>query len=104
MKQPGARGTREAARGGRPVGDALPEPQARRPGAESGVPTHHLLSDREFQILTMMGRGLTVTQAATELSLSVKTVSTYRSRVLQKLGLATTTEMVRYAIRHHLTD
>ena len=73
-------------------------------GAQSAAPAHHQLSDREFQVLTMMGQGRTLKQTAAELSLSVKTVSTYRARVLEKLGLSTTTEMIGYAIRNQLAE
>ena len=71
--------------------------QAKTPG-----PPHDALSDREFQILRLLGAGKPVTAIATELALSVPTVSTYRARVLKKLGLRTTAEAVRYAIEHRL--
>jgi len=61
------------------------------------------LSRREFQILRKLGAGMTLTEVAKEISLSPKTVSTYRTRVLQKLHLRTTAELVRYAIEHDLT-
>jgi DNA-binding NarL/FixJ family response regulator len=67
----------------------------------SGMP-HDALSDREFQVLRLLGAGKTVTAIATELGLSVPTVSTYRARVLKKLGLQTTAAAVRYAIEHRL--
>jgi DNA-binding NarL/FixJ family response regulator len=65
---------------------------------------HETLSDREYQVLRMIASGLTVSQAAVRLSLSVKTVSTYRSRVLEKMGMKTTAEMMHYGIQHHLVD
>ena len=71
--------------------------QAKTPG-----PPHDALSDREFQILRLLGAGKTVTAIAAELALSVATVSTYRVRLLKKLGLRTTAEAVRYAIEHRL--
>lgn len=65
---------------------------------------HELLSDREYEVLCLMGRGKSVSLIAGELSLSVKTVSTYRSNILEKLGLETTAEIIRYAITHNLVD
>ncbi len=63
---------------------------------------HELLSDREYQVLRMLGVGKTVSEIAAELSLSVKTVSTYRARILEKTGLRTTPELIRYVIDHNL--
>jgi two-component system invasion response regulator UvrY len=70
--------------------------------AKTSGPPHDALSDREFQILRLLGAGKPVTAIATELALSVPTVSTYRARLLKKLGLRTTAEAVRYAIEHRL--
>jgi two-component system, NarL family, invasion response regulator UvrY len=70
--------------------------------AQTSGPLHDALSDREFQILRLLGAGKPVKAIATELALSVPTVSTYRARVLKKLGLRTTAEAVRYAIEHRL--
>ena len=63
---------------------------------------HDSLTDREFQILRLIGRGKTVSEIAAELSLSVPTVSTYRMRILQKMDLKTTAELIHYAIKNHL--
>jgi two-component system, NarL family, invasion response regulator UvrY len=65
---------------------------------------HERLSDREFQILRMIAGGYTASEIAEKLLLSVKTVSTYRSRVLEKLGLGSNAEIIRYAIEHHLVE
>jgi two-component system invasion response regulator UvrY len=70
-----------------------------RPG-----PAHERLSDREYEVLRLLASGLTVSDIAGELSLSVKTVSTYRTRVVEKLGVRTTTDLVRYALEHKLFD
>ena len=67
-------------------------------------PAHDALSAREFEILVMIGSGKTVTQTAEELHLSAATVSTYRTRVLEKMNMATTAELMRYAFRNHLVD
>jgi two-component system invasion response regulator UvrY len=65
---------------------------------------HELLSDREFEVLTLLGMGRSVRQIAEELCLSYNTISTYRARVLEKLGLKTDAEIIRYALRHGLAD
>lgn len=67
-------------------------------------PAHELLSDREFQVLRMIASGKSVKEIAEELSLSVKTVSTYRARVLEKMGMKTTVELIRYALKARLVD
>jgi two-component system invasion response regulator UvrY len=67
-------------------------------------PPHEALSDREYQVFRMIGSGLTVSQVATRLSLSVKTVSTYRARVLEKMGMKTTAELMHYGIQQGLVD
>jgi DNA-binding NarL/FixJ family response regulator len=63
---------------------------------------HEGLSTREYQVFSMLVRGRSVTQIAGELGLSVKTVSTNRSRLLRKLGLSNNAELVHYAIKHGL--
>jgi two-component system invasion response regulator UvrY len=63
---------------------------------------HQSLSDREFEVLRLLGRGRSVSQIAVELGLSVKTVSTYRSRILEKLGASSTAELIRYAVEHRI--
>ena len=67
-----------------------------------GALPHLSLSDRELQVLSMIGSGKSVTEIATALDLSVKTVSTYRMRLLSKLQLKTTSALIRYALTHHL--
>jgi two-component system invasion response regulator UvrY len=65
---------------------------------------HEVLSDREYQVLRMIASGLTVSQVAARLSLSVKTVSTYRARVLEKMNMKTTAELMHYGIQQNLVD
>ena len=72
------------------------------PGSQQ--PPHTALSDREFQVLRMLVEGGSVSDIAARINLSVKTVSTHKARLMQKLGVATTTELLRYAIEHRLTD
>ena len=68
------------------------------------APLHASLSNREFQVLCMFASGKSATEIADELSLSIKTVRTYRSHILEKLRLKTTTDLIRYAIQHQLVD
>jgi len=72
------------------------------PRAETAA--HTLLSDREFQVFQMIARGASVSEIARELSLSVKTISTHKTRILEKMGLANQAELIRYALEHHLLD
>ena len=65
---------------------------------------HDLLSDREYQVLRMIASGLTPSQVAAKLSLSVKTISTYRARLLEKMNMKTTAELMHYGIQHGLVD
>jgi DNA-binding NarL/FixJ family response regulator len=65
-------------------------------------PPHETLSDREYQIFSLIVRGKKVGEIADELSLSVKTVSTYKVRILDKMEMKSTAELVRYAIDHEL--
>ena len=65
---------------------------------------HEALSDREYQVLRMLGSGQPVSDIARDLGLSVKTISTYRTRVLDKLGMRGNAELMRYAIENGLLD
>ena len=65
---------------------------------------HDMLSDREMEVLRLLGQGHTVSMIADDIALSVKTISTYRARLLEKLQLRTTADLVRYAVEHHLTN
>lgn len=71
--------------------------------SEQGIkPAHEFLSDRELQVLQKIGSGKTVSEIAGEISLSVNTISTYRTRLLEKLALNNNAELTRYAIDHGL--
>ena len=65
---------------------------------------HTLLSDREFEVFQMLTSGMSLADAAEKLSLSVKTISTHKTHILEKMHLANQTELVRYAIKHGLAD
>jgi two-component system invasion response regulator UvrY len=71
---------------------------------DRGPRQHESLSDREYQVMRMIASGLTVSQIAQKLSLSVKTISTFRTRVLKKMEMKTTAELMHYAIQHGLVD
>ena len=70
--------------------------------ADIGRPLHEKLSDREFQVLCMIASGKTATEIAKALSLSVKTVSTYRARILEKMNMKTNAQLTRYALEEEL--
>jgi DNA-binding NarL/FixJ family response regulator len=63
---------------------------------------HEKLSEREYQVFCLLSSGRTLTQIAEELTLSIKTISTYRSRILEKMGLKTNVDLTHYAIKHKL--
>ena len=93
---------RKVARGGRYVSASLAEHLAVEISQETVAPLHAGLSDREYQVLCMLASGKTVTEITHELSLSVKTVSTHRSRILDKMRMQSNAELIHYAIRHRL--
>jgi DNA-binding NarL/FixJ family response regulator len=90
--------------GGRYVSPALAEIMASYLTVETQKPPHERLSDREFQVLRKIAIGRTVSEIAAELSLSVKTVSTYRARTLEKMGLRNNAELTHYAIQNQLVN
>ena len=94
----------EVIAGRRYVNPAVIEQLALHATPELSQRPHEVLSDREYQVLRMMASGLTVSQISVRLTLSVKTVSTYRARVLQKMGMKTTAELMHYGIQHGLVD
>jgi two-component system invasion response regulator UvrY len=94
---------RKVLAGGRYIGPKLAEKIAQYIGSDIEKPLHETLSDREYEVLCMIGEGKTPTEIAKSLSLSVKTVSTYRSRIMAKMKVKTTPELIRYAIQHGIT-
>jgi DNA-binding NarL/FixJ family response regulator len=91
---------RKVSAGGRYLGAELAEQLAF--GDEAGKPLHELLSDRESQVFVLLASGKSLKAIAKELQLSPKTASTYKTRVMQKLKVASDAELVRYAIAHQL--
>ena len=95
---------RKVLAGGLYVSPALAERLARDLHKDAGRPLHETLSHREFEVLRMIASGMTVTQIAKELHLSVPTVSTHRSHILEKMNMTTTADLIRYALRNHLVE
>lgn len=91
-------------RGGRYIGPAVAELLACGIDADSDRLPHEGLSDREFQVLRLIASGRTVSEIAETLNLSVKTISTYRTRVLEKMQLKHNAELTHYAVTHGLID
>jgi DNA-binding NarL/FixJ family response regulator len=95
---------RQVASGKKYVSAALALELAEAITDDSGRPAHEKLSDREYQTLCMIASGRTLTQIGEELNLSVKTVSVYRARLLEKMRLANNAELTHYALKHGLVD
>jgi len=95
---------RKVHRGGKYISPSLAEKIAFALDADSEKMLHETLSDREYQVLYMIASGKTVTEIAEELSLSVKTISTYRARILEKMNMKTNAELTRYAFQNSLID
>jgi DNA-binding NarL/FixJ family response regulator len=96
------RAVRTVARGGRYIGPELAELLVGGMDKDADQPAHSVLSEREFQIFCKLAEGRSVTEIANKLCLSVKTVSTYRSRLLEKMGMKTNADITTYAIRNSL--
>lgn len=93
---------RKVCSGGKYVSPQLAEKLAVFIEDKTTRPPHEKLSDREFEVLRMLALGKTVTEVAEELLLSVKTVSTYRSRVLEKMKMTSNADLTRYALQNEL--
>jgi two-component system invasion response regulator UvrY len=93
---------RKVAAGGKYVSPSLAELLAEEMEGKRQSPAHEKLSDREYQILCMLGAGKGIKEIAHELYISPPTVGTYRARILAKLGLRTTAELIGYAIKQNL--
>jgi len=95
---------RKVLSGGRYISSSLAEALAATVAGETVAVPHEMLSNRELQVLRHVAQGKALKEIAAELSLSEKTIGTYRTRISQKLRLGTNVELARYAIRHHLVD
>jgi len=83
------------------VTSSLPHALGRAVNKNTTGPDHHTLSEREFEVLVLMAQGQSLKHIAQSLTLSIKTVSTYRARLLDKLQLTTTAELICYALDNH---
>ena len=95
---------RKLAAGGRYISAELAEALASVVAGETSGQPHELLSNRELEVLKAIGSGKTVSQIADELGLSVKTVSTHRTRILGKMGMKTNAELTRYVVKKELVE
>ncbi len=93
---------RKVCSGKKYVSESLAERMANMLDLNLEKPPHERLSDREFQVLCFIASGKSMTEIAKKLSLSVKTVSTFRTRILQKMGMENNAELIRYALTHGL--
>ena len=96
------RAIRKVYNGGKYISTTLAESLAFHIEKDAGIPRHELLSEREFQVMCLIASGNTLSQIAEELSLSVKTVSTYRTRILDKMNMKSNVELTHYAIKNKL--
>lgn len=95
---------RKVTSGGKYISSSLAEQLVSEISSDSPRPSPERLSEREFQVLRMIAQGKTISQIAEDMGLSVKTVSTYRTRLLLKMKMKTNAELVRYAVQHGLVD
>ena len=95
---------RKVSTGGRYVSASLAEHLASMLQGDGETPLHETLSNREYQVMRLIASWMTVSEAARELSLSVKTISTYRARILEKLSLKTNADLIRYATSNQLVE
>jgi DNA-binding NarL/FixJ family response regulator len=93
---------RKVARGGKYVSESMAEKLAGMVDDGGTRAPHERLSDREFEVLRALGSGMMVKDVAEQLRLSAKTVSTYRTRLLEKMGLKSKADLVRYVVTHQL--
>lgn len=94
----------KVARGGRFISASLAEILADTLTSDEDRPAHETLSNREYQVFQMLASGKSVSEAAKDLNISVKTVSTYRTRILEKMNMSKNAEFTYYAIKNGLID
>lgn len=95
---------RRVAAGGKYISPSLAEKLASDLADDGARAPHEKLSDREYQVMSLIASGKTVKEISANLSLSVKTISTYRSRILEKMKMKTNAELIHYAIQNKLAD
>lgn len=91
-------------KGGKYITATIAEQMAEALQDDSSKPLHETLSDREFQVMRLLAKGKTISEIATELSLSVKTISTFRSRLLTKMHFKNNAELIHYVTEHGLSE
>lgn len=94
----------KVANGGTFVSRSLAEKLALELASAAEKPLHETLSDREYRVMWLLASGKPINEIAEEMFLSPSTVSTYRARILTKLGLSTNADLIHYAIKHHLIE
>jgi len=95
---------RKITHGGKYVSASMADLLADELDANASRPLHERLSDREFQVLCLLGQGKTVSQAAQALSLSLSTINTYRAHILKKMKMETTAQLIRYVLDNNLVE
>ena len=95
---------RKVLRGEKYISESLAEKIALDTDSGATKSLHEMLSQREYQVMTMIAAGKTSTEIAKKLFLSIRTVSTYRTRVLEKMNMKTNAELIRYALQNKLVD
>lgn len=95
---------RKIAGGGKYISNSLAEYLAMEIGSDNDRQLHELLSNREYEIMIMISVGKSVGKIAEELSLSINTITSYRSRILEKMNMKSNAEIIRYAVKHQLVD
>jgi len=98
------RAIKKVCRRGKYISPSFAEKLAYQFDSSRQEPPQERLSDREYQVMLLIASGKTVSDIADELSLSVKTVSTYRSRILEKMNMKNNAELMRYVLENHLLD
>jgi two-component system, NarL family, invasion response regulator UvrY len=96
------KGVETALKGGKYITPSIAQQLATNLERKEDGPTHLTLSDREYQVLCLLASGKTVKEVGNELSLSVKTISTYRTRILEKMDLRNNSQLMRYAVQNGL--
>lgn len=96
------RAVEKIVKGGKYIPQSFSEKLLHYLDKSNDIPLHEKLSEREFQVLLMIARGRTLREISKDLSISIKTVSTYRARILEKLELQNNAEIINYAIKHGL--
>jgi DNA-binding NarL/FixJ family response regulator len=96
--------TKKILSGGRYVSTSLAEKLIANLDDSAGKPLHELLSDREFEVMNMIAAGVPLTEIGDRLHVSVKTISTYRARIMEKMQMKSNAELTRYAMTHNLIN